>query len=68
MDRAIPFQNKICLQKAIERDMMIHNEHLINAKSNCGMETPNTIHLLNRPKLKTAQQEGRFTEIERENK
>lgn len=35
--------------------MIIHMENIKNAKVTCGNETPNTIHLLNRPKLKTAQ-------------
>jgi hypothetical protein len=54
MDRAIPFLNKICLQKSIERDMMIHKENINNMRGVCDREAPDTMHLLNRPKIKTA--------------
>lgn len=34
--------------------MMIHKENISNIKGVCDMEAPDTIHLLNRPKIKTA--------------
>lgn len=48
--------------------MRIHKDKVEHVLRSTDMSAPKTIHLLNKPKIKTAQEETRLTEIERENR
>jgi len=68
MDRAIPFINKLCQQKSIERNMMVHQNNLSNIRGLTDKDLPDSIDILNRPRGKPCQIEERLFEIERENR